>query len=726
MLEYLQCKKINEIMNKFLICTISAQLVFIGLSSFDFFNRLSWAVILISFAYLIIVPGLLLIRLIGIKDLNINEIVLHSVGLSLAFLMFIGFGINIIYPIFGLLRPISFYPLLITISTIIIGLWIACLIKEYRLGNIESYHIQNIKMFETRRSDPLYSRILFIIFPLLSILGALLERFYKLNGVLECFLIFVSLSFIFIILKSKDFNDNFGVLIFSISLSLLFFYTLPSSYLTGYDINVEYYFSNLVRISNSWNINTANNVNAMLSIVILPNIFSVLCKVPLTIVYKIFYPILASFIPMGLYEVYRRQLGNIFAFNSSLFVITIFPFYNILPTLARQEIAEIFVVLLLILISKKPEGIAGKMLFIIFGMSLVVSHYGTAYLYLFILLFSYALTEIIRRIKIKGYLLNSYDENKYYLNITYALLFLVFIFVWYINITSSSSFVTIIELFRQILSSIGELFNPMYVQGLQSVVATVSPLRQITRYLNIIAQLLIVIGFLAAHIKYNSKKFSADYLSFSAGNMIILMLSMILPFFAAALNITRIYQITTLVLAPFMILGGIYIAGLIGRQVACDNGKLSRLVAVSMSCFMAVFLLFNSGLLYQVFNDEPNVVALNNNIDGPRFYKSEVYGATWLTDYSDPSALVYADEYGRLLLYGLMLPRVKTIMNDQTLQEGSSYVFLREINVRERKLLAGQQMADPYISFDKSLLMKKLAKNDNRVFDGNIEIYYNQ
>ncbi|MEM2507354.1 MAG: hypothetical protein QXF61_09970, partial [Nitrososphaeria archaeon] len=86
------------------------------------------AIQIIGILYLTLIPGLVLTKLLKMNELDTAEIILFSAGLSIAFSMIIGLLINELGPLFGMTKPLSLMPILITQSTItLIGALIAYL-----------------------------------------------------------------------------------------------------------------------------------------------------------------------------------------------------------------------------------------------------------------------------------------------------------------------------------------------------------------------------------------------------------------------------------------------------------------------------------------------------------------------------------------------------------------------------------------------------------------------
>jgi uncharacterized membrane protein len=59
----------------------------------------------ISFMYLTFIPGLLILRILKLHGLGNVRTLLYSMGLSLSFLMAVGFVTNAVFPIIGVATP---------------------------------------------------------------------------------------------------------------------------------------------------------------------------------------------------------------------------------------------------------------------------------------------------------------------------------------------------------------------------------------------------------------------------------------------------------------------------------------------------------------------------------------------------------------------------------------------------------------------------------------------
>ena len=221
----------------------------------------------------------------------------------------------------------------------------------------------------------------------------------------------------------------------------------------------------------------------------------------------------------------------------------------------------------------------------------------------------------------------------------------LFMVIWYIYTAGSSSFTTVVNTGNQIITSIStDIFNPDAVQGLALIsTATSTPLHEITRYLHLLTIFFIVVGFMISLVGNNKVQWDLQYLLLSFGALCICIGSVILPYFASALNTSRIYQISLIFLAPFCVLGGIVVFQMMYKiRNISDTKDHTKNALKVFSVFFAIFLLFNSAWVYEITKDQPGPL-LNSTIDFPQVNEREIAAAVWLTEIKEDN-LIYADE----------------------------------------------------------------------------------
>ena len=101
---------------------------------------------IIGFIYLTFIPGHLILRALRIRDIPLANALLYSVGLSLAFIMVVGFVANLALPPLGITNPISFLPITISIIFTVSILGVIVVIKE-REAKVITWDIKKARQY---------------------------------------------------------------------------------------------------------------------------------------------------------------------------------------------------------------------------------------------------------------------------------------------------------------------------------------------------------------------------------------------------------------------------------------------------------------------------------------------------------------------------------------------------------------------------------------------------
>lgn len=657
---------------------------------------------LIGFVYLAFIPGILILRALKLHNLSNIETLLYTVGLSIVTLMSVGLLMNVVCPLFGLFEPISMLPLTITISIVILMLCVLCYVRDKDFSNPSFIDVEN-----TVAPPALF----LCLIPFLTIFGTYLTNFYN-NNIFLMFLIVVLALMVLLVAFDKFIPKNlYPLAIFIIAISLLFHRSLISMYLTGWDIQHEFYLSNLVITSSIWTPTIPFSTNAMLSIVILAPLFSNMCSMSPIWVFKIIYPLLFSLVPLGLYHVFRMQTNDKIAFLSCFFFMSVF--YIEMPTLARQQIAELFLVsLMLLMVNKNINRVKRTVLIIIFAFSLVVSHYGLAYIFMLSLI----IVSIL-------FFLNVWHRNqsnmmKSTITPTFILLYITFAITWYMYVSSSSAFTTIVHIGDHIANSIfTDFLNTEAAQGIAIITAReISPLHAMVKYFHLIFQFFIAVGIFTLRSKREEFKFEKEYVAISYILFVICICGIVVPFFASSLNTTRLYQMTLIFLAPFCVFGGTTVFEAMNKRVKIsrtDNSMASSLKILSV--FFAIFLLFSTGFVFEIAKDYPESISLNNTIDYPHFNDWEVFGAKWWYSVKGRDRM-YADEHRRLVLCSFEWNQVGSFPPDADRMLRNSYIYLGTLNIVEGKVTC---------VYKEGVCNKKIHLNSSDVVGSRSRIYDN-
>jgi len=719
---------------KFFKVVLTIQLAFWGAIGLDVIGlQIPILRQLIGFIYLTFIPGITILRVLKLHKLSNIETLLYTIGLSIATLMFTGLFMNTVYPPFGISGPISTTPLIITISVVVS---ILCALSYIRDKDFSDSSFIDVGI---ALSPP---ALFLCLVPFLSIFGAYLVNFNH-NSVLLMFLIIILAIIVILIGFDKIFQVNlYPLVVFIIAVSLVYHNSLISMYLWGSDIHREYLYSNLVETNSIWDPSIANLLNSMLSIVILAPFYSILLNLDIVWLFKIIYPLIFSLISLGLYHIYQKQTDDNTAFLSCVFFLSFWIFYTEMLQLARQQIAELFLVLLILLmIDKNMNGAVRSILSIVFCISLAVSHYGLSDIYMLCLISAWFILVLGDNPEIQKRMNNFYSKFYKYtdqklsanskslktedrtIRLSLVLLFITFAFTWYMHVSGSSAFDTLVFVGDRISGHIFiDFLNSDLSEGLGTILyKPASLLHSTTKYLHLLSQFFIFIGIITLLLKRNATKFVREYAVFSLITLMLCLASIAVPYFSSALNTSRTYQISLIFLAPFCVIGGITTFRITSLAVKASwNDLCVRSSLKVLSVFFATYLLFNSGWVYEVAKDDPASISLSPYTDRSCYNEREASGGKWLSDCTDSDSRVCGDLTACTLLRDWFhKENMDPQINIGILE--NAYIYLRSWNIDKQELLfieAKNGLKSPeYFSFKEIPKLVTLITANNKVYD---------
>lgn len=632
------------------------------------------------FLYLSFIPGFIFLKLLKLDRLNVAEKFFVSLGLSISFLMIVGLLTNEILPIFGFNEPLSTLPLMVVINcTVVIGTFLL----YFRGQSIQITEIKNFRKY--------LGFLPFLLLPFVSIIGAIWVNAYNNNIILLVLIIFIAVLFVCGIFSKKLLPAElfpFAVLMFA--LAILFHAALISNYIVPFasDVPYEYLVFKTAQDHGSWNslVFSASDVglnryNGMLSISILPTIFSNLLNLDSSFVLKLIFPILFSFVPVGLFEIWQKYIDKKYAFGAAFLFMSQITFYTEMFGVTRQMIAEVFFVLLiLVILNKKIKPISKYVVFTIFCFGLVTSHYALATIFLFLISFTFVLLFILKRPSIN-------------ISIGMIATFIVIMFTWYIYTSGSATFDSIIGQINYVVSQLGEFLNPAsrgqtVLAGL-GLVESPSIWNTISRIFAYFTQGFIVLGFVGLVTRRVKNRIGKEFFIFSIFATVLLALLVLVPGLAKTLNMTRFYHILLIFLSPLLVLGMKFFGKILLKK---EHVLLTLLILVSV---LVPYFLFQTNFVYEVTGSDSWSVPLSGyRMDNYRLYykigytdEYSVSGARWVSENVDyVTNEMYADESTQtnvLMLHGLIhTSYVHSLMNTTVLAE-NGYVYLSSINVRD-------------------------------------------
>lgn len=719
-----------------------------------------------SFIFVITIPGLLIILMLKIREIGFWEYMVYTIGLSISFLMFGGLFINFALPLVGIVKPLSLIPLLISLDAFLLIFWFI------------DYERNKEILFEIRlpKLDWL-NRIFFItpvILPLLSILGAIILNNRGPNYLTIIMLGGIAIYVFFVVLFRKKLNENiYPWAILMLSISLLLMYSLRSWHIIGWDINQEYLVFTLTNNAKHWSSYvSSSDYSSCISITILPTIFASFVKINNEYIYKLFFPILFSIVPLMIYLSTKKFLSEGCAFLTSFFFISQYWFISLMPALARQEMAFIFLALILLLTFNHglKESIK-SFLFIILGMSIILSHYSTNYFWIATMVTFYVIGRFLKIFFIK--------KLKLFFSFKYILLMILVTFLWQFQLNVPPNnfggvFSAIIYDISNIFSeeSITLGFNRLTFQNLninndqnvfnnyltmtreyknkalilypKSTYRDYNPRAvfpeklksQITKetsinvfnLLKLIKLILIVIlpiiGILHLFREYffkknknrdinNLKNCIGNYILISISTVPLIGLFLFLPSLQAHYNLTRMYLQGLLFFSFLTVLGGCYLFYKL---------RLDKIGYFILGLTLILFFLSSTGLVSQIIGGNPLLPLNNFGEEYNSFYTTQldVKSAIWLANKREDNRMIYADEIAGLRLIS------SAYINDYIFDilpstiDTRSYVYLSQTNVEKGKVYKRYNIG--FLAYDTPI--EFLNSNKNLIYNnGGSEVF---
>lgn len=657
-----------------------------------------------GFLFLILVPGLLIMLCFKIRTVKFWEYLVYTVGLSIAFIMFAGLAVNWTLPALGITdKPLSLWPILICFDIFLLGLWLTAI---YRNKDLKPFDITIPKL------DTL-NRIFFIIpiiFPLLSILGAFLLNNHGPNILTMIMLGGIAIYVLLLVIFRKHMNENvWPWALWMIGLSLLLSGWLRSWFVSGIDINLEYSLFQLTQEEGVWRLhNMSNNYDAMLSLTILPAILSLFVDMNNHFLLKFIFPLFFSLVPMIIYYIFRRYFKETFCFLGSLFFIFQKDFLVWFTIPFRQQVAFMFFsLMLLIILTVDINNRLKKLFFILFGASMIVSHYATGYIALGIFTLTYILSWINKNItkrNIKRGKLANYEVTEYYITGVLILLLILFGFLWYSQVTPTgeglvsfmgNSFSNLEHIFKEEVQVEGEslsdrinLFNnqrdylskfeyytekyPEEYTSKYSQIEFYNKSENVNSKINfksskilpykikynfiliifyfqeiikfILGKILIIFGVISLFLVFKKDNAKKEYIFISISFLLLLFFVVLIPFGTFYYNLDRAYQQVLI----FLSIQTIFALFLIFKLI---NIKKSE---VYISIILILYFLLLSGFINQLIGTRDVSTSLNNfgdSYDNYFSHKEEINSGSWINLETNREKVVSADSRAQSRLY---------------------------------------------------------------------------
>lgn len=384
-----------------------------------------WLVNGIELLLLLWLPGVLLLRALGLRPDLARRNPAYGAAASLAVLIAAGLLINSVGPGWGIARPLERLPLACGLAAICLGLIV---VARLRSG-------PDFLLYVPRPDRVRALTVALPALPALAALGALwLTNGH--GGVLATAAI--TLAGVALLLggltAERLDSGRCRAILYFVSVALMFSFSLRGRFVYGSDILAEYHDYVSVLAAHRWNIHPQNPAYySMMSLTTLPSMLSVLSGAAPLFVLKFVYPALLGFFPVGVFAIGERFLSRRSAFVAAMLLSVQSYLFAEMPAIARQIIALLFLVALLAALCDLDMTTTQRRIVItVFALGMVVSHYGTTY-FMILMLVVALIVGVAMRVVLRRTDLPLGD-----LALGVAVL-AVGAFVWYVPVTHSTA-----------------------------------------------------------------------------------------------------------------------------------------------------------------------------------------------------------------------------------------------------------------------------------------------
>jgi len=666
--------------------------------------------------FFLFVPGYLFLGILKISSTNSRRLI-YSLGLSIVFLIVVGLFLNYILHSSGIHPPLnSIYFNLSYLLIVGIFLFFAFIRnKDHSTTFPFDLNLKSADIFLLTLSSTI---LLFTIY------SSLYMRSQNVNTFVALSYIFVFVFSVIILALFKKLNSKLipiYVLVISISL------TIPSilryNFIAGVDVFRSYQLYEFVNQAGYWEVFTdQTNLMASTSINFFPVVIQRLTGFSGMTTFTILIPLIFSMSTLSVYEISKKLLdSSSMALIGALFYCSGLYFTGIGSPRTSLAVFLLSIVIVTFL-DEKTNYLQLTFLFVFFSIGVILTHYSTAYIFLFILL-------IFLFFKLSNKFLGLPEHNflsKF--KISHFLSYLIILYLWFnyiIGETFESGVVFVYRLFTR--PERGEAVQAAVEAG----TSIEHPILSVFSYIvNWSAMIIIAIGtillFKDVIFKKSKIKENNQFILSVAGG-VILFFFFVLPYVSIGYGLSRAYILSAILIAPTFVLG----CFLLLRK----NYKFSQILAI---CLVGMFFLNHSGVSRMMVNEHPGMVM---QVEGDRYLEmyiseGESKSALWLYENKGTNTSIHTTGLPgdrRLeISFNQDTEEFKYIRhNTNTLPHNFSettegYIYLYGANVENQKRferLHNQTESGYYIDFES---YEDWVLKSNKIYsNGNSEILYN-
>lgn len=611
----------------------------------------------VGFVFLTILPGALFLTLLGITPQLEARWLVYVVGTSLALLMALGLAIFILLTTLGFVRPFSLEIFSVGVTALVLAFLLA--LNRYETPSLEG----------SVRLNP--STLLFLQIPLWSILAINFLNGTGANRPLIILLLVLSILPILTVIGVFS-TKVLPLGVWTLALAVLFHKSLWSLY-------VYHGHASAIGIWNTgiWDPASEN----LLSLAVIPPMYAYLLDVTILTQLKVVNPVIIAFIPLGMYAAFRSYVTPLRSFLGASLFIFAHPFYFQYPSEPRVGLPVLFLVLLGVVVSDFDlTQSQQRVLSLLFGAGIVVSHYGTSYYVMFavvgsgVLLYAYSMLDGIISYRTNrstsGLLDSVWDRMRQIqfntLTWSFGGFYVVTTITWYLYTKQARTFESLII---HIFNAVESLFINTSSLGstatrLQTDYGGISI--ALSKYLYMLFGLLLGLGLFVTHYRRffrpDQVEFNDEFLALSSFLFVLFGGSMV---FSGEWGGGRPMMIVFSFSSIFIVIGAAFFSGfvrrLMGRILALIGSdiptKFPPRSNVPLGVFLSIFLILNTGVVAASVSGgrAPSNVPLqsefseseNPNLQTLLFVRSDTELHVWLATHMSSENELYGDRIAR-------------------------------------------------------------------------------
>jgi uncharacterized membrane protein len=344
------------------------------------------------------VPMLVLLRRVSWRTDDATAPLLYSFGLTVLGAIFAGLALNTALPPLGVERPLDRVP--IAISSMVLDLALLLWRPRVRLGPDGGWGTCAGRLLRARFEG---AQSLAVGSLVLGVIGAIRLNNGGSGAVAVTGHCLAVLAMLTLLVSRRHDRGRDVRTILLVSAALLYATSLRGWFITGHDIQREYIAFLLTNGGAHWTMGPFQSpYNACLSVNILPTLIAQITGLSGIVVFKVVMQAAMVVVPVATYVYARRAVERGPAVVSAIALMAFPTFFNDMPYLVRQEVAFLFLALLVLAATETRWGIARRRLVALaFGAGVVVSHYSTTYVLLIALSLGTAawLLLLVRRLR---------------------------------------------------------------------------------------------------------------------------------------------------------------------------------------------------------------------------------------------------------------------------------------------------------------------------------------